>query len=165
MRDPRPEKIHLIPDEHLLVRLGRAEDGRLVYQETQVHFDGRVSHDFVVTYVFDADGALVEDHIDAVGVRGERPADALRAACMQHEERFGHYQVTEIWVRPFSIERHGLRFGFVARHLLDEEGLTEDERLQLIESLDDGDDGWRVEAMPGNTLQFYPPWEEGGYDT
>jgi len=153
-----PEKIHLIPDDYHLERVGRLPDGRLIYQETQVSYDGKTSLDFAVTYVFDQDGNLVEDLVTLVGARDKITKADWQRAELEHEQRFGEIEMTDIWVRPFSLERHGLVFGLVpvAMETVEEDGVKYEP---------EPDDLWRVEAMPGNTLSFYAPWEDGEYDT
>ncbi len=110
-----PEKIHLVPDEWHLERVGVLPDGRLIYQETQVGHDPQAStwRDYVVSYVFDPDGHLVEDLVTLVGVQGEYSEADLDAATKAHSARFGQFDIRDIWVRPFAIQRHGLEFGLV----------------------------------------------------
>jgi hypothetical protein len=151
-----PEKVHLIPDDYHIERVGRFPDGKLIYQETQLWYDGNDTRDFVVSYVFDMDGNLIDDVVTLVGVRGRYAKDAMATARSQHEEMYGDFEITDIWVKPFSINRHDLVFGLLAERPYDDEDEVE---------FEDGDDGWRVTAMPGNTLQFYAPWDEGLYDT
>lgn len=151
-----PDKIHLIPDYYHIERVGRLPDGRLIFQQGQHSFDGNDPTDFVVTYVFDADGNLIDDLATLLGVRGEYAEDAMATAQSRHDEKYGEFEITDIWVKPFSINRHSLIFGLVTERPYDGE---EDVELEEL------DDGWRVTAMPGNTLQFCPPWDEGLYDT
>jgi len=83
--------------------------------------------------------------IDLVGERGKYPAESMGQLVDSRLSDLGKRTRTDIWVKPFQIERHGATFGLVPRHV---EG-----------------SGWVVEFMPGNTLQFFPPWETGEYDT
>ncbi len=142
-----PTKIHLIPDVWHIKRVGRLADGRLFVLDWQLAFSKGATEDYLCTYVFDTDGKLVSHLIESIGRRtslGEDDAKA-HAALARHLSKLGKYEVADIWVRPFSVGYDGLVFGLIPRQL------------------DDG--SWRVEFMPGNTLSFYPPWEEGGYDT
>ena len=154
-----PEKIHLIPDEYHIERVGKLPDGRFVYQEFQFDPVSDEKRSFFVTYVFDADGNLVDDHISQIG-QADEGHDGSEAAIIEvHEKTIGKYSIDDIWVRPFSISRFGLTFGLVASQPYGDP--EEDDG----ENTNEGDDGWRVEALPGNTLSFYAPWEEGLYDT
>lgn len=153
-----PEKIHLIPDEYHIERVGKLADGRLVYQEFQLDPVSDAPRNFFVTYIFDADGNLVDDAVSEIGVADDMSDGSEAAVLAAHEKLVGPYTIDDIWVRPFSLSRFGLTFGLVASQPY---GDPEDEDADMNE----GDDGWRVEALPGNTLSFYAPWEEGLYDT
>lgn len=108
----------------------------------------------------------MEAIIDGLGTR-EQSKDVIEKVFNEnHLEFVKAYREVDIWVRPFTVEKHGLEFGFVPRNILNDPDLSEDERREWKSDLDEiGDSGWRVEAMPGNTLSFYPPWEAGEYDT
>jgi len=144
--DVAPEKIRLIPDEWHIHDVGRLKDGRLFFVATQ--FDplgGNPIMDFACTFIFDSDGRLVEHAIEFVGERNAYPDGSLGGAIGRHLDALGDRVVTDIWVRPFSVESDGGLFGLIPRRV--------------------GYGQWRVEFMPGNTLSFYPPWEAGEYDT
>jgi hypothetical protein len=144
--DAAPEKIRLIPDEWHIHNAGRLSDGRLFYVAAQ--FDplgGNLTRDFACTFLFDSDGRLVEHAIEFVGERNAYPDSSMDSAISRHLDALGDRVVTDIWVRPFSIESDGGLFGLIPRRV--------------------GSGQWRVEFMPGNTLSFYPPWEAGEYDT
>jgi len=142
-----PEKIHLIPDDFHIRHVGHLADGRLFLVDSQLSFDGktRATRDYVCTFIFDVDGHLIDHQIDLHGERGAYPQSKAKETFDRHLAALGAATVAAIWIRPFTVMAFGLDFGFVPRQL------------------DDG--GWCVESMPGNTLAFYPPWEEGGYDT
>jgi hypothetical protein len=145
MSDAEPDKIHLIPDGDRIVNVGRLSDGRLYFVDAQLDFDGRNTRDFVCTFIFDGDGHLTGETIELIGVRGAYADDAVNAAMHLQLAALGSRAVADIWVRPFSVESNGVLFGLVPRRTPRGE--------------------WRVTFMPGNTLEFYPPWDEGGYDT
>ncbi|MGH6951407.1 MAG: hypothetical protein ACREH4_11065 [Vitreimonas sp.] len=140
-----PEKIRLIPDEWHIHNVGRLADGRLFLVDSQLHSAGGATTDFVCTYVFDQDGRLVEHSVELIGVRGVYPEGSVGRAIGRHLAALGDYSVTDVWVRPFSVESRAIVFGLIPRQT------------------DSGE--WRVEFMPGNTLSFYAPWEFGEYDT
>ena len=143
--DAAPEKIRLIPDEWHIHNVGRLSDGRLFFVAAQ--FDplgGNLIRDFACTFIYDSDGRLVEHAIEFVGERNAYPDSSMDSALSRHLASLGDRVVTDIWVRPFSLESDGALFGLIPRRV--------------------GYDQWRVEFMPGNTLSFYPPWEAGEYD-
>ena len=61
----------------------------------------------------------------------------------------GRTERSDFWVRPFLVQAFGLVFGLVVR---------EPEEVNSKESQ-------VVDAMPGWTQMFYPPWQNGLYDT
>jgi hypothetical protein len=111
----------------------------------QLDYAGGPTKDFVCTFIYDQDGRLSEHSIELIGVRGSYPKGGVEIAIDRHLRALGHNSVTDIWVRPFSLESHGTVFGLIPRRIKGGE--------------------WRVEFMPGNTLSFYAPWEAGEYDT
>jgi hypothetical protein len=145
MSDRAPEKIRLIPDEWHIDKVGRLSDGRLFWVVGQLDPAGGATKDFVCTFVFSADGQLVEHSIELIGVRGTYPAGSGESAMGRHFEALDEHVVTDIWVRPFSVGNNGTVFGLIPRQTEHGE--------------------WRVEFMPGNTLSFYAPWGASEYDT
>ncbi len=144
--DTAPEKIRLIPDELRINHVGRLSDGRLYFVDSQFFFlGGNLTWDFASTLRFGSYGRAIKDVIEFVGERNAYPEGNMGVAITRHLDVLGERIVTDIWVRPFSLESSGTMFGLIPRRIAR------------------GD--WRVEFMPGNTLSFYPPWESGGYDT
>jgi len=140
-----PEKVRLIPDAWHIRNVGRLSDGRLYFVDSQLDYDSGSTRDFVCTFLFGADGSLVEHSIELIGTRGSYPDGSVGDALKRHLQALDVGMPTDIWVRPFSIDNNGAIFGLIPR------------RTKAGE--------WRVEFMPGNTLSFYPPWEAGEYDT
>jgi hypothetical protein len=143
--DAAPKKIRLIPDEWHIRNVGRLNDGRLFFVDSQLDPTGGVTRDFVCTFVFDKDGHLVEHSVELIGERGAYPDGSVGSTLRRHLAALGDRTLTDIWVRPFSVEYNGTVFGLIPR------------KSEFGE--------WRVEFMPGNTLSFYPPWKTGEYDT
>jgi hypothetical protein len=144
--DAAPDKVRLIPDEWHIHNAGRLRDGRLFLVDSQFYWlGGNLTWDFACTFIFDSDGRLIEHKIEFVGERNAYPDSNLDAAISRHLDQLGERVITDIRVRPFSVESNTTTFGLIPR------------RIDYAR--------WRVEFMPGNTLSFYPPWEEGGYDT
>ena len=140
-----PEKIHLIPDIWNIRNVGRLQDGKLFWVDSQLDPANGVTTDFVCTFVFDSDGHLAEHSIDRIGARGTYPDGSVAAAVRKHLAALGDHTIADIRVRLFRVEDDGIVFGLIPRQTQNGE--------------------WRVEFMPGNTLSFYPPWEAGAYDT
>ena len=74
---------------------------------------------------------------------------AIKDAFDRESKRIGVKRRTSFWAFPFSVAACGLTFGLVAR----------DRQAGEL-------DGYQaVDALPGYTLMFYPPWSDGLYDT
>jgi hypothetical protein len=141
-----PEKVHLIPDGDRIINVGHLADGRMYFVDGQLEWTPpAATKDFVCTFLFDRDGRLSSHTIELIGARGSYAYDAVNAAMNRHLVALGEHSPGDIWVRPFSVQSNGTNFGLVSR------------QTECGE--------WRVTFMPGNTLEFYPPWDEGGYDT
>lgn len=140
-----PEKIRLIPDRFKIRNVGRTNDAQLFWIDSQLDSDGRSTRDFVCTFIFDADGNLIQHSIELIGVRGNYAGGKVGESINRHLSALGGRTITDIRIRLFSVESTGALFGLIAREA--------------------APGRWRVEFMPGNTLSFYPPWEAGGYDT
>lgn len=145
MSDRPPEKIRLIPDHWHLPHVGRLVAGKLYFVEPQLISSMGITRDFVCTYVFDASGQIDDHFIELIGTRESYRDGTVGDAISRHLSKLGERSVEGIWIRPFSIAIEGTSFGFIPRQT--------------------PNGSWRVEAMPGNTLSFYPPWASGGYDT
>ena len=140
-----PEKVHLIPDDHHLDHVGRLSDGKLYWIDVQLSYNMRSkgTRDFVCLYLFKKDGTLTSYNITDLGFRSAPIANASNVI-RQYLENLPEPISQDIWVRPFSVDSLGLTFGLVIREEADEAV---------------------VDALPGWTIMFYPPWPEGGYDT
>lgn len=145
MLNVSPEKIRLIPDIWHIHNVGYLSDGRRFFVDSQLDYQGGVTKDYVCTFVFDEDGVLVEHVIELIGERGAYPDGSVADAIDRHLRVIGERTIHDISVRPFSVESDGAIFGLIPRQTETGE--------------------WRVEFMPGNTLSYFPPWEDGEYDT
>jgi hypothetical protein len=155
-----PEKFPILHDDYHAKYTGRLADGSQFFLSSA--FDpaigGGVRREFVVLYLFNSNGALYDDRIDELGplwegVRGRVPVgnklpanDVIDRTIEQRLAELGEFTFGDIEIRPFEIERFGLRFGFIA-----------------MAPEEEGED-WCVEFHPGNFMAFYPPWD-GEYDT
>lgn len=144
-------KIRLIPDQYHLPDVGRLDAGAQFWIDLQLQPESESVRDFVATYVFDDDGVLIWYEIDDLGLRSDPNARRASEVIEQQKTKLGASERADIWVYPFSVTAHGSTFGLVVRPPEPENDETEEGPL--------------VDAMPGWTLMFYPPWEEGMYDT
>ncbi|KIC29643.1 hypothetical protein [Leisingera sp. ANG-M6] len=155
-REKMVERIRLVPDQHHLRDVGQLVDGRYFWIDLQLNTEGHETRDFIATYTFNADGDLLDHEICDLGLRSSSSAQHAANAVMAKRKQLkikrnllGRQKRCSFWVKPFSIEAFGLSFGLVLRE--QEEGEMAGEEL--------------VDAMPGCTLMFYPPWPDGSYDT
>lgn len=141
-----PTKLRIIPDNFHIQNIGRTANGRFYWIDTQlISAPRQATRDYVCTFLFDPEGRLADHSVEFIGVRGDYAKGAVRDAIDRHIAALGQHSISEIWVRPFTVESDGAAFGLIPR------------QTQF--------GAWRVEFMPGNTLSFYPPWDKGGYDT
>jgi hypothetical protein len=138
-------RVRLIRDWYHLKHIGQTQDGLFCWICGQLN----AGRDFVATYIFDSEGVLVEYDIIDLGRRGAPDELSARRVIKEQKVRFGFRKTSDFWIYPFAIEAHDTVFGLVER--VPEPG--EQQEFQLID------------ALPGWTLMFYPPWEEGRYDT
>jgi len=106
---------------------------------------GGATRDYVCTYLFDADGDLVEHRIDGLGPRDNGTAKRGKQKQAEHLVALGKFQKTDIWIKPFTVQHDGAEFGLVVREITAGE--------------------WVVDAVPGWTIMFTAPWALGEYDT
>ncbi len=151
-----PEKIHIVPDEWHIDCAGRLPDGRYLFSSSQLSWQDGQTTDFMCTFFFDEDGTLVDHCIDCIGIRGQYSKQDWAEIENRHERFQLGLEITDFWLRPFQVMEHGEVFGFIVQG--PEDFFDSDDE-------DYDEDYWRVEFMPGNTLSFYPPWEDGLYDT
>ena len=116
--------------------------------------EGEQARDFVVTYIFDLEGTLIQSDIQDLGLRSDPNRRNPSEVVLQQKEKIGSGQLAEIWVHPFAVKSHDKVFGLVVRK-------PEPDEPQDIYD----ESGPFVDALPGWTLMFYPPWDEGNYDT
>lgn len=147
MLEAPPPYILLIPDNHHLTDVGKLEDGRLYWIDIQLDSENGKTRDFVCTYIFDTDGNLVSHDIVDLGLRGDYEVSASEIVDSKLEA-LGKTREQRIEIRPFSVEAYNRTFGLVVR---EDEGDPEAEPV--------------VDALPGWTIMFYPPFSKGGYDS
>ncbi len=150
------QKILLIPDRYHLIDVGQLNNGNNYWIDVQLNSEGMDTRDFLATYIFDKAGKLIDSDITDLGLRSNPNAVPAKDAIRRQKSKIGVRRTgifgrksKSFWVQPFSVTAHGLVFGLVVR-----EPEEDDEEMPPM-----------VDAMPGRTLVFYPPWEDGQYDT
>ena len=142
--------LHLYPDEHHLPRVGVLETGDQFIIDLNLIANNGKTRDFVCTYIFWANGALKNYIIDEVGIRGEYKECEFTKLIDKHVNDLGAYTISPIQFQPFKVIQSNENFGYVVR----------DKEPDAPKDADD-----YVDVLPGHTLMFYPPWEEGAYAT
>ncbi|HEV2801738.1 MAG TPA: hypothetical protein VGW12_14785 [Pyrinomonadaceae bacterium] len=145
----KPDIIAIDHDDYHASHIGRTEDGSQFFLTSPFvpALDGSGGREFVALYMFEAEGCFREARIDDLGMRAELDRERSSRLFDQRVTELGKVKYCRIEVRPFRLERFGTTFGLVARPPEDEE------------------DGWCVEAQPGNYMAFHEPWDSGEYDT
>ena len=110
-------------------------------------YDGKIGGEFIALYIFDGDGKLLDATIDELGPRSSFDREKAKKLYEQRLKELGKVHFRRIRVVPFSLTRFGIEFGLVLR----------------VPETDE--DPWAVEALPGNYMAFFEPWDSGEYDT
>ena len=150
MNGERPALIVIDHDDYHAKYVGRTADGHQFFATTPFVPAGPATpgREFIAVYLFDARGRLLEARIDDLGARANVNSEAADQLFQRRITELGRITPGRIEVAPFEVERFGATFGLVAR--APEEG---------------AEDGWWVEAQPGNFMAFHEPWDSGEYDT
>ena len=149
MMSKKPDTIAIDHDDYHARHVGRTADGSQFFLTRPFvpAIGSIVGREFVALYLFDARGRFREARIDDLGTRAELDDERSRRVCEQRLTELGEVEYCRIEVHPFQVERFGTTFGLVTRPPEDDE------------------DGWWVEAQPGNYMAFREPWDSGEYDT
>jgi hypothetical protein len=149
MEDGPPKLVALDHDDYHAEFVGRTADGRQFFltQSFVPAMGGDPGREFLVLYLFDEAGALLDARVEDLGIR--EGLDEARAVQLRDEmlASLGDVEYGRIEVAPFRLERFGVEFGFIAEPPEHEDG------------------EWTVIVEPGNFMAFYPPWDSGEYDT
>lgn len=141
-------KLHLFHDNYHLKRIGTFDNNLLFWIDQGLAFEEGEVINYISTYKFMPDGRLIGCRINRLGKREDYDDAQFDAILEAHLSGLNNHKFCDIQVYPFSVEHDGHIFGAVIR--------TEDVAP---------DDPPLVDLMPGSTLLFYPPWEDGNYDT
>lgn len=103
--------------------------------------------EYISLFLFSPEGKLLEAEVENFGPRETMDNDKRTVYRNKLLEKLGDVTYQRIEVEPFSVKRFGVEMGLIPRELEDE------------------DDIWVVELLPGNFMAFFEPWESGEYDT
>jgi len=149
-----PKQIPINHDDYQAKHIGKLGDGRQFFLTTPFvpAIGNNPGRAFLVLYLFDKKGKLLEARIEDLGVRQNSilpgNVDESHAADLLESwlAKLDIDSFCDIKVAPFQTERFGIEFGLIPR------------------PPEDKDDPWTVELQPGDYMAFYPPWD-GDYDT
>lgn len=144
-----PRLIALDPDEREARHVGHTGDGLQFFLTAPFRSaHGSVPDcEYIVLYLFNADGSLQGARVDSLGPRAGIDEAAARACYYQRLDDLGTVTFGRIVVAPFTFEQAGTLFGFALR-----------------EPEAPGDE-WAVDVVPGHYMAFFAPWDSGCYDT
>jgi hypothetical protein len=100
--------------------------------------------EFVVLFLFNDSGDLIESKIENFGPRSTFDAEKARALRAEWLAQLEPFQFQDIRVKPFFVEHSGELLGMIPCKY---------------------EDYWAVEVLPGNVMSFTEPWDSGMYDT
>jgi len=166
-------KIRLIRDIWHLKHVGQLDDGKGYWITGHLNPEAETTRDFIGTYIFNKDGSLSSHNIVDLGLRSDPTSldpgiviqnEKLRIDASPRKSRWdwilGNFKSkTSIAVYPFQVQAFDQIFGLVVREPEDDSEIGDDE------STDDYQNEPVVDVVPGYTLMFHAPWEEGIYAT
>ena len=136
-----PELIYIEHDDYHARFIGRTANG-LQFFFPPIFVPG--GDEFVVLFVFNESGDLVESKIENLGPRETFDVEHARAVRAEWLAQLGPLEFGDIQVKPFAVEHSGEMMGLIP------------ERCP---------DYWVVQVLPGNVMAFTEPWDSGVYDT
>lgn len=136
-----PERITIVPDNYHAKHAGITTDGRQFFLTTPF-VPG--AGEYLGLYLWDAAGEFIDATIRDFGPRRLLKRRARVSARDELLASLGQFETAPISVAPFSIEHDGEQFGLVPSEF---EGMV------------------TVNALPGDYMAFFEPWDSGEYDT
>ena len=141
-----PERFTIIPDPWQAEYVGVLDDGRRYFVTADV--DLLAATGYVSIYYWAADGSFESADIRKVGPLDEIESGGLSAAEGVRQGQLAGATIEPITVAPFSVEKNGTTFGFIAR--------GPDPEYYDVAS---------VTHVPNDDMVYYWPWDGEGYDT
>ena len=144
-----PELVAINHDDDHASFVGQTPNGNQFFLTTPFtpEQEGDPGEEFVALFLFDGMGNLVDAKIDAFGPRESMDEDARAKCFIEHLEGLGEVKYGRIEMKPFELERHGVRFGLIPSQPEEDES------------------SWCVVLEPGDFMAFYAPWMDGEYYT
>ncbi len=144
-----PAFIALNQDDALAKYLGKTTAGRQFFLTKPFvpPAADNPGREFLALYLFDTEGTLVEARIEDLGSRDQVDVEQARSLRASMLGSLGAYKPGRILIAPFSVEKFGVQFGFVAH------------------APKRPTDDWQVSAEPGHYMVFRPPWDSGEYSS
>jgi hypothetical protein len=134
-----PEIVFIEHDDYHAQDIGHAANG------LQFFFPPIFSNvEFVVLFLFNQSGDLVESKIEDLGPRDSYDKEHARAVKAEWLSQLEPLEYGDIQVKPFAVEHNGTMMGLIPTKY---------------------PDCWVVEVLPGNVMAFSEPWDSGVYET
>jgi hypothetical protein len=145
----KPKLIAIDHDDYHASHVGKLPDGRQFFITSPFvpAIGGSAGREFLAVYLFNNRGRFLEARIDDLGTRAELDYDDAKAMFERRLDELGPVEYGRIEVEPFEVEQFGTKFGLITR------------------PLEEDDDEWWVELLPGNYMAFHEPWDSGEYYT
>ncbi len=142
-------KVAIDPDDYHARDVGWTSDGRQFFLTTPFEpaINGSPGCEYLALYVFNPAGALVHNQIETLGARDSFNDSEASEKHGRLKASLGVVEHRRIEIQPFCVEHDGKEFGLILREP------------------EDDDDCYAVEALPGNYMAFFEPWDSGEYDT
>jgi hypothetical protein len=156
-----PEKVLIPHDDFAFETVGRFADGRQFMAFVSGAYPGEhrlvpknwldVKRWIVVIHIFDADGNHLTTEAHLIGFAREEPhlhtkIDTMFVALLS-DYKIIPSMYCDIWIKPFHTVVDDIYYEFV------------------YEREEDGDEIYEQMALWPNDVVFYPPWNDGYYDT
>ncbi len=144
-----PKEVRLCSDDYHLNTFGVTKDDCVVWTGYQLSYDHPTGEttDFVFKFLFDLAGKLTSSEVQTLGIRGSYDRELSRKIMSSLSRADTVVKTADVMIQTFSILHDGCEFGLIANPPENE------------------DDVWRVTFMPGNTIAFFSPFDDGLYDT
>lgn len=146
-----PKLITLINDEDGAKYVGKTQAGILFFLTTPFLPAERTPNtpgcEFIALYTFDPSGKFLDAIIDNLGPRSMVDEHSAKARIGNLLRSLGEHEYCAIRIAPFRVHRFGVDFGLIPRppESPEERGC--------------------VTVEPGDYMCFWPPWDDGYYDT
>lgn len=136
-----PELVTIEYDDYHAKYIGRTAAG-VQFFSPPIFVPG--GDEFVVLFLFNESGDLIESKIENFGGRSTYDVEKARALRAEWLAQLEPFQFQDIRVKPFFVEHSGELLGMIPVKW---------------------DNYWGVHVLPGDVMAFHEPWDSGIYDT